>query len=89
MKSERSPAAKSPLVNKASRSGRVSGTCCGCDIAVEPRAGVEPHQGVALKRSAPFYHFVAYRVPQLVAITGAFQFSASVVPVIFARPADA
>src|ERR1700747_3215391 len=71
------------------RSGRMSGTCCGCDVAVEPRAGVEPHQGVALKRSPLFYHFGAYRVPQLVAVTGAFQFSASVVAVIFARPADA
>jgi hypothetical protein len=36
-----------------------------------------------------FIIFGACRVPQLVAITGAFQFSASEVPVIFARPADA
>ena len=51
--------------------------------------GLELNRIKALKRLSPFYHFGAYRVSQLVAVTGAFQFSASEVPLIFARPADA
>jgi len=56
---------------------------------LEEWAGVEPHQGVALKRSSLFYQFDGCRVPRLVAVTFTYQFNARGVPIIFARPADA